>query len=163
MYVEGVEEVYIKGEEEHYLHETPGHSPWEIGFDLTDDRGRVYCFQNRMQQQPIESVRVFTGHFRDRLPNGSYVEWLESLGAPVRELYYYVSLRVCTFHINELDEEWSFTVTGEDCVLARYVWNTRTQKLICTSPFVGDNEELTDEEFNERLRYFCAKHHLCVK
>ena len=96
--MEGEEEVYIMREEEHYLHDTPGQSPWEIGFDLTDDRGRVYCFQNHMQQQPIESVTVFTGYFRDRLPNGSYVEWLESLGAPVRELYYYVSLRVCTFH-----------------------------------------------------------------
>ncbi len=117
------------------------------------------------QLQPIDSVWVYTGFFRDRLPNGSYVEWLESLGAPVRKLYAYASLRVCTFQINEIDEEWDFTVTGDDCVLARYTWSTRTQKLTCSCAFVDDDEActLTVEEFNKRLRKFCEEYHLIPK
>lgn len=50
--------MYVVREEEHYLHDTPGQSPWEIGFDLTDDRGRVYCFQNRMQYYVPNSDEV---------------------------------------------------------------------------------------------------------
>lgn len=117
------------------------------------------------QLQPVDSVSVYVGFFKHRLPNGSYVEWLESLGAPVRKLYFYASLQVCTFQINEIDEEWVFIVTGDDCILAKYSWNTRTQKLICESAFVDDDEYyvLTVEEFNERLHKFCEEYRLTPK
>lgn len=114
---------------------------------------------------PLETIWVFTGYFRNRLPNGSYVEWLESLGAPVRSLYGYVNLRVNSYPINTIDELWQFHLTGDDCTLAAYEFDTRTQKLVCTSPFVDDDEwdELTEDEFKARLIEFCNKYHLTPK
>lgn len=114
---------------------------------------------------PLESICVFAGYFRDRLPNGSYVEWLESLGAPVRKLGFYAGLRVNVRTISPFEEIWYFHVWGDDCTLASYEFNTHTQKLVCTSPFVDDDEldDLTDEAFNARLSEFCKKFHLTAK
>lgn len=110
----------------------------------------------------VKDVPVIEGFAHDRIENGSYVEWLESLGAPVRELGYYVGLRVNVRTISTFEEIWYFDVWGDDCTLASYEFNTRTQKLVCTSPFVDDDElfELSPEQFNNRLAAFCKEHNL---
>lgn len=115
------------------------------------------------QLRPIDSIEVFDSF--NRLPNGSYVEWLESLNVPVRKLGFYISLHVYTLHINSIDEEWHFTLRGDDCVIATYVWNTRDRKIMCESAFVDDDEtfDITREMFNERLKEFCEKYHLIAK
>ena len=103
----------------------------------------------------------------DRIADNSYVDWLESMGAPVRDLFFYANLSIMTVKCNDLgDEIWYFSVTGDDCTLASYEFNTRTQKLFCTSAFVDDDEwdnGLTDEEFYSRLDEFCKTYGLTPK
>ena len=48
--------MYIMREEEVSLTETPTRSPWEIGFVLTIDRGRVSCLKFLIHKQMANNV-----------------------------------------------------------------------------------------------------------
>lgn len=91
------------------------------------------------------------------IENGSYVEWLESLGAPVRSLANYLNIQV----VERGDNTW-FGLRSDDCTLAAYEYDNRTGKLVCVMPFVGDDEaeNLSKEDFKARLVAFCEKYQL---
>lgn len=110
-----------------------------------------------------KDIMVYEG--RKQLAPGSYVEWLESLGAPITKHGWCTHLCVYILKMSPIEEMWYFTLRGDDCTVACYEYNTKTRKFVCSSAFVDDDEEyeITDEQFNASLKEYCEKHGLTPK
>lgn len=99
------------------------------------------------------------------LAPGTYVEWLERFGAPITQLGWHTVLVVRIESLNRFEDVYHFSLMGDDCVVACYEYNTRTRRLVCTSPFIDDNDDwdISRDEFNTRLGEFCKKYNLTPK